>query len=382
MYSIYGYGRMIADRVRTDAYAQALRRAVKPDSVVLDIGTGTGIFALLACQFGARRVYAVEPDHAIQVAREIAASNGYAQRIEFIQGLSTQATFPEQADVIVSDLRGVLPLFQHHIPSIVDARQRLLAPGGVLIPQRDTLWVAVVEAPELYSRHVAPWGDSTYGLNMEAAQRILTNTFRKGRVTPEQLTLEPQCWATLDYATVVNPDIHGKVAWTAARGGVAHGLSVWLDATLAEGVCFSNSPSAPELIYGTAFFPWPTPVTIAAGDTVSVALHANLVGEDYVWRWETLVLGQGDPEQVKANFKQSTFLSQLLSPKRLRKRTRNFVPVLDEDGQIDRLILELMDGDKTLNDVARRVSSEFPARFGELEDALERVRKLSEKYSR
>ncbi|MDH3444335.1 MAG: 50S ribosomal protein L11 methyltransferase, partial [Deltaproteobacteria bacterium] len=56
MYSIFDYGSMIADHVRMDAYARALRRAVTADSVVLDIGTGTGIFALLACQFGARRV--------------------------------------------------------------------------------------------------------------------------------------------------------------------------------------------------------------------------------------------------------------------------------------------------------------------------------------
>ena len=48
MYSIMGYGEMIADSVRMDAYVRALRRAVKPGSVVLDIGTGTGIFAVVA----------------------------------------------------------------------------------------------------------------------------------------------------------------------------------------------------------------------------------------------------------------------------------------------------------------------------------------------
>mgnify|MGYP001184895145 CR=1 FL=1 len=73
---------MIADRVRMDAYVRALRQAVVPGSVVIDIGTGTGIFAMLACQFGARRVYAIEPDDAIQVAREIAAANGFADRID------------------------------------------------------------------------------------------------------------------------------------------------------------------------------------------------------------------------------------------------------------------------------------------------------------
>jgi predicted RNA methylase len=64
MYSVGVYGEMIGDSIRMRAYVQALRDAVKPGSVVLDIGTGTGIFAMLASQFGAQRVYAIEPDNA------------------------------------------------------------------------------------------------------------------------------------------------------------------------------------------------------------------------------------------------------------------------------------------------------------------------------
>src|ERR1700722_2202928 len=133
MYSLRGYGEMIADQVRVEAYAQALRKTVKPGNVVLDIGTGPGIFAVLACKLGARRVYAVEPDEIIQVGREVAAANGCADRIVFIEEMSTAINLPEKADVIVSDLRGVLPLFQVHIPSIIDARARFLAPAGKMI---------------------------------------------------------------------------------------------------------------------------------------------------------------------------------------------------------------------------------------------------------
>src|SRR5262245_21451987 len=118
MYSVAMYGRMIRDSARTDAYAEALRRLVKPDSIVLDIGAGTGIFSLLACRFGARRVYAVEPADAIQIAREIAAANGYADRIEFIQKLSTEITLPEQADVIIYDLRGMFTFMGRHITCV------------------------------------------------------------------------------------------------------------------------------------------------------------------------------------------------------------------------------------------------------------------------
>src|SRR5688572_30586099 len=121
---------MIADRVRMEAYQAALRRAVTPDSVVLDVGTGIGTFAILACRYGARRVFAVEPGDVVHLARRIAHDNGVADRIEFIQDVSTEITLPERADVMISDLRAVLPLFQQHIPSIGDARKRLLPPGA------------------------------------------------------------------------------------------------------------------------------------------------------------------------------------------------------------------------------------------------------------
>jgi protein arginine N-methyltransferase 1 len=372
---------MITDGPRMAAYVQALRQAVKPGAVVLDIGAGTGIFALLAGQFGARRVYAIEPNDAIQVGRDLAAANGYADRIEFIQELSTRVILPERADVIISDLRGVLPLCEGHIPAIADARRRLLAPGGVLIPQRDTLWAAVVEAPQVYERYTSPWADRSYELNMAAAQDIVTNTWRKGRVTPADLLVEPQCWATLDYTTITDPDIRAEVTWTAKRTGTAHGISVWFDAILAEGIGFSNAPDQPELIYGSAFFPWSTPLALAEGDTVAVTWQANLVGDDYIWRWATCILNQGRPGQVKANFNQSTFLGVPLSPTQLRRRAASHVPALNEDGQIVQFALKLMADSTSLGDIAQQVLERFPTRFTTWQEALSRAGELSLKYS-
>ena len=100
MYTLTDYGQMIRDGARTGAYARALETRVTPSAVVLDIGAGAGILSLLACRAGARKVYAVEPDDVIQVAREAAAANGYADRIEFIQAASTGIELPERVDEI------------------------------------------------------------------------------------------------------------------------------------------------------------------------------------------------------------------------------------------------------------------------------------------
>ena len=316
MYSLHFYGQMLADAPRMDAYAAALRHTVKPDSVVMDLGSGPGVFALLACKLGARRVYAVEPDAVISVAREAAAANGFEDRIEFFEKLSTEISLPEPATIIISDLRGVLPWFQQHIPTIMDARSRLLARGGVLIPNRDILWAAVVEAPDAYEEIVGPW--QKFDLDLSAGTRLITNTWRKTRLKPEQLLTDPICWTTIDYYEVNSPDIRAEICWRAARKGTAHGVAVWFDSELVDDIGFSNHPGAREMIYGNGLFPFSQPVEVVDGDRIQLRLAAKMVDNDYVWRWDTDFFARDD-EHAKASFKQSTFFGVPLSPTQLRK---------------------------------------------------------------
>ena len=318
MYSIDIYGRMIADTRRMEAYAAALRHTVKPGSVVMDLGCGPGVFALLACKLGARRVYAVEPDVVISVAREAAAANGFADRIEFFENLSTEITVPEPATIIVSDLRGILPYFQKHIPSIKDARERLLARGGVLIPQRDRLWATVVEAPEQYKEIASPWQNNGFEFDLSAGKRLVTNIWRKARIKPEQMLVKPVLWSTIDYCEVDNPNISAEISWRAARNGTAHGFVAWFDSDLVDGIKLTNNPETPELIYGNGLFPFSEPVEVNEGDQIKLRLSAKLIDDDYVWRWDTDFFA-GDEVRPKVSFKQSTFFGLALSPALLQK---------------------------------------------------------------
>lgn len=378
-YTLRGHGHMIADAVRMDAYQAALERAVRPGSVVLDIGTGTGMMAMLACRLGARRVYAVEPGASIHVARAAARASGLADRIEFIQDVSTRVELPERADVVVSDLRGVLPPFEQHVASIADARERLLAPGGVLIPRADTLWAAPVRGAEQHRVLTGPWEAHNRGFDLSAARHAVVNTFYRARFAPDDLVAQPQTWVVLDYRTRVDPNVAGTLRWTAERDVTAHGMAVWFHAELAEGIGFATGPWTPETIYGSAFFPWLRPVELRAGDGIEVELQARLTGHDYVWSWTTRVEG---PDGVKADFRQSTFLAQPELTADLRKRAHDFVPELGEDGRVDRAILEMMDGAAPLEHIAREIQRRFPQRFATWEDALSRVGGLSQAYAR
>ncbi|MEO6325461.1 MAG: 50S ribosomal protein L11 methyltransferase [Thermoanaerobaculia bacterium] len=319
MYSINSYGDMIGDRVRRETYLAALEKTVRPGDLVLELGTGPGFFAFAACKLGAR-VVAVEPEPIIQIAREIAAANGLSDRIQFIEDRSDRITLPEKADVLLSDLRGVLPLHGAHLPAIVDARTRLLKRGGVQIPETDAIWGAVVEASDTYRRSIEAWVENGSGLDMSAAWRLTVNTIQRFHFKPEHLATEPVLWATLDYTSLREPDVAGTLRFTAQRDATVHGVALWFDSTLTDGISLSNAPSREPLVYGNFYLPFQRAVELRAADAITVAISARLVNDDYVWRWDTNVERDGNSCW---RAKQSSFYGAPLSLANLRTRSQS-----------------------------------------------------------
>jgi protein arginine N-methyltransferase 1 len=371
---------MVTDKLRTDAYAHALEREIKTGDVVAEIGTGTGIFALLACRFGARRVYAFEPSAVIELAREIAVANGFADRIEFIPRMSIESALPERVDVIVSDVHGILPFFNRGLLSLIDARQRFLAPNGRMVPRSDTLWIAGVNAPELYQEHVGPWDDKPYDFNMSAALPRRINSMDQRYVTAEQLFLEPRCLTTIDCQTLQQPDLDASVSWTVDQEAQGHGIVLWFDSVLADGIMFTNRPGAPRLIYQQQFCPWPAPLDVRPGDTVTVTISARLVGNDYVWRWDTQLASKNSPEEAQ-QFRQSTFFGSDFSLNDLRRSASQFQPQLNEEGLIHRRVLSLMEGKISLEAIASQLATDFPRHFPRSQDAFNLVASISRTFA-
>jgi type I protein arginine methyltransferase len=286
MYTLNQYGQMLADRRRTKAYVAALQRAVRPGSVVVEIGTGVGFFALVAARLGASRVYAFEPSPQIVLADRLIAANGGGP-VQLIRALSTHVELTERADVVFSDLRGNLPIFGDHFAAIADARARILKADGVLIPRRDTVWGALVESETIYGQTVGMWDAIAADVDIQPLREAQIHTPTQARLSSAELLSAGQLWQTLDYATIDVAPLAGALRLVAERDGVCHGIGLWFDSELWDDVTFSNHPAEPQMIYGQLFFPLPRPETLAAGDVVECAFAAEPRSGVWVWRWTT-----------------------------------------------------------------------------------------------
>jgi protein arginine N-methyltransferase 1 len=370
---------MFADKLRMDAYSAAIARCVRPGDAVVDLGCGPGVFALLACKAGARRVYAIDLDSVVDFGRQLAAANGFSDQVIFMRGDSRQIHLPERANVIVADVRGVVPLSSHAVDTLEDARDRFLAPGGHLIPSCDTLYAAVVELPTQYATMSQAWR-SVPQLDLSSGLPLVLNTIYCQQIKPYQLLSEARPWHVLDYVSSAGQSAHALLHLPITRNATGHGIAVWFSTQLADGIGFSTEPQSGENIYGHVFLPWLEPLSLCQGEICSIELRAQLVGNDYVWQWETSLPNVAARKQVR--FVQSSFHGSLFPPSMLRKRATGYVPVLSEAGLAERWILQAMDGKRALQDIAAEAARLFPHIFRRADDAFGLAAEIAEKFSR
>jgi len=132
---------MLHDEVRNQAFQDGLEHFVDPSAIVFEIGTGSGILAMMAARAGARHVYTCEKESLIaDAARENIRKNGYEDRITVIAKKSTDLTvgtdLPEKADMFIAEIVDNQLLGENVLPLMEDAKSRLLKLNAIILPGR------------------------------------------------------------------------------------------------------------------------------------------------------------------------------------------------------------------------------------------------------
>ncbi len=228
---------MLSDGVRNAMLAKVIEQCVTEETSFLDVGAGTGVWAIMAAKLGAKRVVAVEVEEClIPFIHKHAQENGVAHLIEIIHGRSDDVKIRGKFDVIVSELFGADAFGAATVNSFIDIRDRFLAPGGKLIPQKLTMFVVPAHVKE--STQDIPAGIS---LNTGFLKTVRLNypqnisRFELGRV---EFLAEPKAMIEIDFGSVGEPpSLAGLTAsWQLDDLSRANAVATYNRSTFADGV--------------------------------------------------------------------------------------------------------------------------------------------------
>lgn len=271
-----------------DAYERALRRLVQPGDIVLDLGAGTGILAMLAARRGAARVHALESMPIAGLAAELVAHNRLQGRVIVHQADALDLPPVEPVDLIVSDFMGRFVVDDGMLRAM-HAAGAWLRPGGRCCPSHVRLLVAPVG--DLTLGAITLFEDPFYGLDLSPAAVYARNYCYHIQLPPSALLGAAATYADLTPPAVGDAVFDAQLELPIARAGGLRALAGWFEASLAPDVVLSTAPGV-ETHWGQYAFPLPD-VAVQAGDVVRARLWLDGGRTGEAWRWEGAIM-RGD----------------------------------------------------------------------------------------
>lgn len=245
------FGDMLYDSDRNQLYYKALKKEItrlhkaNKKVHVLDIGTGTGLLAMMAAKCGADSVYACEEfEESYKCAKEIIRSNYLEDKIVLIhkssQKLKVGVDLPHRMNLLVTEVfdteligEGAISVFNH-------AHQELLTDDCIVIPSEAIVYAQVIESK--YIRNFNRVNDVYH--NKELLIKIPEN-IKNCQGIESVFDLQLSELPTDSFKTLIPAQVMFRFNWSDKNGvitdrknairckskenGIAHAAFVWWD---------------------------------------------------------------------------------------------------------------------------------------------------------
>merc|ERR1719153_1858961 len=267
---------MIKDTVRTSTYRNAIVRNphLFKGKTVLDIGCGTGILCLFAASAGAKKVIGIECAHIADQAKIIVKDNGFEEVIEIVKGKVEEVELSVQkVDIIISEWMGYCLLYESMLNTVLFARDKWLKPGGLMFPDKASLFMTAIEDNE-YKEEKINWWDSVYGFNMSAIRHVALLEPLVDVVEARQVVTDSCRMKEIDLNTCKAEDLNFSAPFTirSRRNDYVHAFVVFF--TVEFSAChkrtgFSTGPESRYTHWKQTVFYLKDSLTIKNGELIN-----------------------------------------------------------------------------------------------------------------
>jgi len=273
---------MLIDHIRTLAFQDAIMAVVQPGDRVVDVGTGSGILAMLAARQGAAEVFALEVTDMASWAARIAEKNGLSA-VRVLRGDAAAFKAPGPVDVIMGEFAGMYFLEEwRHYAAFAEVRDRTLRPGGAVIPRAARLYLSAIDSRKLYrERGYGFWESPVYGLDFSdvleaeiaAPRRYIISADHNATVCTREI-------AAFDFLTGTERDYFftTDIEFPYAVAGSFHGFIGHFELDMAVGKVLSTGTAERETCWHHSYFPVPC-IQVPAGSRVAARVRTFIEPE-------------------------------------------------------------------------------------------------------
>ncbi|MEP3052410.1 MAG: class I SAM-dependent methyltransferase [Erythrobacter sp.] len=339
---------------RSETYKAAISQAVSQGDLVADLGCGVGVLGIFCLEAGAAEVWGIDSSDAIHLAQEVVQKADLCGVYHCIADSTFRAALPQPVDLIICDHIGFFGFDYGIIELLRDARQRLLKPGGIVIPQAIDLMVAGVFSDACRDR-VTAWQGDQIPPEFRWLDEYQRNSKHHHNFLSDELVSQPAPLGHIDLEADDQQLFVFKTNLIAERTGRFDGIAGWFDCLLYGDIRMTNSPVDDASIKRPqAFLPVATPFDVEAGDVIAIAIRFQSDGSMIAWDIK--------PPNSAPTQKLSTWKGTILTPADLVNKTATPLR-LSGRGEAETFILSLIDGQRTAEDITAIVLSQRPAMF-------------------